>query len=99
MNYSKSEMEQMRNDAVKRAENMRKQSSTPTQASDESEKKQEPPKRSGAPKKNDIGGLISKIFSPDFFGDDGIILIILLFLLIKEGADKEIIIALIYILL
>ena len=89
MNYSKNDIERMKASALKQAENFKKISGPP------------PEKKKPSTHQDPLDSLSSllKGFTSGLFEDDSLIIIILILLLIKEGSDKEIILALVYILL
>ncbi len=90
MNYSKNDIERMKRSALKQAEDFKKISGDT-----------EPKKNMGEKNKNTSWNISSLLntFASSLFEDDSLIIIILILLMIKEGSDKEIILALVYILL
>lgn len=100
--YSNRQMNKMRQDAIRRSQEMYSRSAV--NSSHYSEDKREdtaPPAENKSPEKKQSGMQLNK-FLEDFFGDsidaDKLLIAALIWLLIKEGADKKLIIALGYIL-
>lgn len=85
MNLSNQEFAKMKREAIVSLEETNRRS----------ENNNKPPPKNSSPK----GNLLGSLLSGNIFEGDGLILLVLLFLLIKEGAEKEIILALVYILI
>lgn len=90
MNYSKNDIERMKRSALKQAEDFKKLSGNTEQKKNNSENNKNP--------FGNISSLLNGLTS-SLFENDSLIIIILILLMIKEGSDKEIILALVYILL
>lgn len=90
MNYSKNDIQRMKESALKQAEDFKKLSVNTEPKQKENEKNKSP--------FGNISSLLNGLTS-SLFEDDSLIIIILILLMIKEGSDKEIILALVYILL
>ena len=84
MNISQQEFNKMKTQALIDAENTQKRSGN-----------NKPPPKNEPP----FGNLFNNLLRGNLLEGDGLILLVLLFLLIKEGAEKEIILALVYILI
>ena len=84
MNLSEQEFARMKTNALSSAEEINRRSNN-----------NKPPPKNEPP----FGNIFNNLLRGNLLEGDGLILLILLFLLIKEGAEKEIILALVYILI
>lgn len=116
MNYSRSDIESMRRDALRRTREMHNKVS-PSQSNVQANKSPEPSKekepetsKEKAPEEyntkriapqngNPFNNLFSGLFSGEKMDSDKLMLILLIFVLAKEGADLKLLIALGYILM
>lgn len=113
MNYSQSDINHMRQDALRRTREMHSRSgysknnvqakeSTPVSAEQFINNENAPKGNPSAAYKNNsnpLNGLLSGIFTDGKLDNDKIIIIALIFILAKEGADLKLLIALGYILM
>lgn len=116
MNYSRSDIESMRRDALRRTREMHNkvssnESNVQANKSPEHSKEKEPDpsekkaseecstKRVAPQNVNPLNNLFSGLFSGEKMDSDKLILILLIFVLAKEGADLKLLIALGYILM
>lgn len=116
MNYSRSDIEAMRRDALRRTREMHNKVS-PVKPDVQANKSPEPSKekapnpssekiaeeygtKKAAPQNsNPLNNLFSGLFSGEKMDSDRLMLILLIFVLAKEGADLKLLIALGYILM
>lgn len=101
--YNNRQMNKMRQDAIRRSQEMYSRSAVNSSHYSEDRREDTAPQKESRPiEKKQTGIQLNKIID-DFFGDsidaDKLLIAALIWLLIKEGADKKLIIALGYILL
>lgn len=113
LNYSQSDINFMRQDALRRTREMHRQnrndknnvqaakmpSSHTQEAAGEQNKKDTPPPEVKKSSTGGLNGLLSGIFSDGKLDNDKIIIIALIVILAKEGADLKLLLALGYILM
>lgn len=106
MDYSQSEINSMRNDALRRTREMHSRANNenlnvqaePSNNMQSSMGKQEN-NMCGSKKSDPLSGLFSGLFSDGKLDNDKIIIIILIIILAREGADLKLLLALGYIIM